>query len=243
MSKFYVKGYVLPVFVAVCICTLFPAFSPAQVKRDNTLTPEEKQQGWILLFDGKTTNGWRSYNRKPQDSWEVLAGQLHCKIRGVTNRADLMTVAQYDNYELKFDWKIEKGANSGVLYRVIETSQPAYETGPEYQLIDDEGYPEKLEDWQKSGSDYAMHPPMVLASKPAGEYNHSKIVVKGAHVQHWLNSRKVADFYLWTPEWKELKAKSKWKDAVNYGMAKKGFIVLQDHGGGVWFKNIKLRKL
>jgi Domain of Unknown Function (DUF1080). len=243
MSKFFAKGYVLPVFVAACISTLFLAFSPAQVKRDNTLTPAEKQAGWILLFDGKTTTGWRAYNRQPQDSWEVLAGQLHCKSKGVANRADLMTIAQYDNYELQFDWKVDKGANSGVIYRVIETSQASYETGLEYQLIDDEGYPDKLEDWQKSGSDYAMHPPLVLASKPAGEYNHSKIIVNGAHVQHWLNSRKVADFHLWTPEWKELKEKSKWKDAANYGMAKKGFIALQDHGGGIWFKNIKLRKL
>jgi hypothetical protein len=243
MSKFYVKGKVLPVFAAVCFCTLFIAFRPTQVKRDNILTPAERQAGWVLLFDGRTTTGWRPYNRKPQDSWEILAGQLHCKSKGVTNRADLMTITQYDNFELQFDWKIDKGANSGVVYRVIETSQPSYETGPEYQLIDDEGYPDKLEDWQKSGSDYAMHPPLVLASKPAGEYNHTKIIVNGAHVQHWLNSRKVADFELWTDEWKALKEKSKWKDAANYGMAKKGFIALQDHGGGIWFKNIKLRKL
>ena len=88
-----------------------------------------------------------------------------------------------------------------------------------------------------------MHPPLVLASKPAGEYNHSKIIVKGAHVEQWLNDKKVADFNAWTPEWQQLKEKGKWKDAKDYGMAKKGYIALQDHGGGIWFKNIKLRRL
>lgn len=242
MAKNYIAKKVLPVFAAIGVCTLFFAFSSYQV-RDNTLTPAEKQAGWTLLFDGKTTTGWRPYNRKPQDSWEVVGGQLHCKDKGVKNRADMITITQYDNFELQFDWKVDKGANSGLVYRVIETSQPSYETGPEYQLIDDEGYPEKLEEWQKSGADYAMHPPLVVASKPAGEYNHTKIIVNGAHVQHWLNARKVSDFELWTPEWNALKEKSKWKDAKNYGMAKKGFIGLQDHGGGIWFKNIKLRKL
>jgi hypothetical protein len=242
MSKKYKIGKVVPVFAALFLCALIVAFKPLQVKRDNTLTLEEKKAGWVLLFDGKTTNGWRTYGKKPQDSWEVLFGQLHCKSKA-TKRADLMTVTQYDNFELQFDWKVEKGANSGVVWRVIETSGASYETGPEYQLIDDEGYPEKLEEWQKSGADYGMHPPMVLASKPAGEYNHTKLIVNGAHVQHWLNSRKVADFELWSDDWKELKSKSKWKDLANYGMAQKGFIALQDHGGGIYFKNIKLRKL
>jgi hypothetical protein len=242
MSKNHIAKKVLPVFAAIGMCTLFFAFSPDQV-RNNTLTPAEKKAGWILLFDGKTTTGWRAYNHKPQNSWEVVNGQLHCKDKNVKNRADLITITRYDNFELQFDWKVDKGANSGLVYRVIETSQPSYETGPEYQLIDDEGYAEKLEEWQKSGADYAMHPPLVLASKPAGEYNHTKIIVNGAHVQHWLNARKVCDFELWTPEWNALKEKSKWKDAKNYGMAKKGFIALQDHGGGIWFKNIKLRKL
>lgn len=218
------------------------AFRPNQEK-DNTLTPAEKKAGWVLLFNGRDTSGWRSYNHKPHDSWEVVNGQLHCKKTDVKQRADMITLKQYDNFELTFDWKVDKGANSGVLYHVLETSGPAYVTGPEYQLIDDEGYPEKLEEWQKSGSDYAMHPPSAIAAKPAGEYNHSKIIVKGAHVEHWLNDKKVADFEAWTPEWQQLKEKGKWKDAKDYGMAKKGYIALQDHGGGVWFKNIKLRKI
>lgn len=234
------------IIIACCmlsfICIGLAAFAPYQTK-DNVLTPAEKKAGWVLLFDGKTTHGWRPYRNQASEGWEVVNGQLHCKEGNVAHRADLITTDQYDNFELVFDWKINKGFNSGVIYRSAEGKGASYETGPEYQLIDDEGYPDKLEDWQKSGSDYAMHPPSSLAAKPAGEYNQTKIVVNGAHVEHWLNGKKVVDFELWTPEWNELKAKSKWKDAEQYGMIKKGHIALQDHGGGIWFKNIKLRKL
>lgn len=225
------------------ICSVaFSAFSFFQDK-DNSLTEAEKKEGWKLLFDGKSTNGWRTYRKAPADGWEVLNGELISKKDGVTKRADLITTDQYENFELVFDWKVEKGANSGVIYRALETDRPSHESGPEYQLIDDIGYPDKLEDWQKSGADYAMHPPTSLASKPAGEYNRTKIVVNKSHAEHWLNGIKVVEFEFWTPEWQELKQKGKWKDAKDYGMTKKGYIALQDHGGGVRFKNIKLRSL
>ena len=212
-------------------------------EKDNTLTDAEKNSGWQLLFDGKSTKGWRIYQNVPADGWQVVDGELISKKDGVTKRADLITAEQYDNFELVFDWKVDKGANSGVIYRALENDRPSFESGPEYQLIDDNGYAEKLEDWQKSGADYAMHPPSTLAAKPAGEYNRTKIVVNGSHVEHWLNGVKVVDYELWTPEWQALKEKGKWKDAKNYAMAKKGYIALQDHGGGVRFKNIKLRRL
>ena len=212
-------------------------------EKDNALTDAEKKSGWQLLFDGKSTKGWRMYQNVPADGWQVVNGELISKKDGVTKRADLITAEQYDNFELVFDWQVDKGANSGVIYRALENDRPSFESGPEYQLIDDNGYAEKLEDWQKSGADYAMHPPSTLAAKPAGEYNRTKIVVNGSHVEHWLNGIKVVDFELWTPEWQALKEKGKWTDAKNYAMAKKGYIVLQDHGGGVRFKNIKLRRL
>lgn len=228
---------------ALCCCISLVAFTIFQQK-DNTLTAAEKKAGWILLFDGKTLTNWKSYNDKPVDGWEVVNGELINKKEGAQNHSDLITEKQYDNFELSFDWKIGKGLNSGVVYRVVQSStRPSFESGPEYQLIDDVGYPDKLEDWQKSGADYAMHAPAKIVSKPAGEYNHSTIIVNGAHVEHWLNGVKVTDFELWTPEWLKLKEQSKWKDVPEYGMAKKGHIGLQDHGGGVWFKNIKLKQL
>lgn len=231
-------GLITLTFFSLMITTL----SQAQ-ERDNELTDSEKKSGWQLLFDGKTTKGWRMYQNVPADGWEVSNGELISKKDGVTKRADLITAEKYDNFELVFDWKVDKGANSGVIYRALENDRPSYESGPEYQLIDDNGYADKLEDWQKSGADYAMHPPSTLAAKPAGEYNRTKIVVNKSHVEHWLNGVKVVEFELWTPEWQQLKEKGKWKDAKNYAMAKSGYIVLQDHGGGVRFKNVKVRKL
>lgn len=229
--------------IAVIICCLAISSFTFFQEKDNTLTEAEKKDGWKLLFDGKTTNGWRMYQNVPADGWEVSNGELISKKDGVSKRADLITAGQYDNFELIFDWKLDKGANSGVIYRALENDKPSFESGPEYQLIDDNGYTDKLEDWQKSGSDYAMHPPSTLAAKPVGEYNRTKIVVNKSHVEHWLNGVKVVDFELWTPEWKQLKEKGKWKDAKDYGMAKKGYIAFQDHGGGVRFKNVKLRPL
>jgi hypothetical protein len=212
---------------------------------DNELTAKEKKEGWQLLFDGKTRGKWRTYKNLPDDSWEILSGLLHCKAdgEGVTQRADLVTLEQYGSFELQLDWKVEKGANSGVLYHVLETHPASYETGPEYQLIDDLGYSGKLEDWQKSGADYAMHPPLKIVSKPTGEFNHTRILVNGDHIIHWLNGEIVADFHAWTPEWQKLKQNGKWKDYPDYGLAKTGLIALQDHGGGIWFKNIKIKKL
>ena len=115
----------------------------------NQLSEQEKKAGWKLLFDGNSLKGWRAYQNAQSDAWEVKNGEIVSKTEGVTKRADLITVDQYDNFELMFDWKVGKGANSGVIYRVIENTRPTFESGPEYQLIDDNGYADKLEDWQK----------------------------------------------------------------------------------------------
>lgn len=215
-------------------------------QKDNTLSAAEKKDGWKLLFDGKTTNGWRMYQNKPADCWGVKDGELYCKERAADKsdlRADIITSDQYENYELSVDWKIATGGNSGIIYNATEEYSASFLSGPEYQLIDDEGYPGKLEDWQKTGSDYAMYPATSIPTKPIGQYNTSKIVVKGAHREYWLNGVKVVEFEAWSDDWKQRKSIGKWKDEPGYGMAKKGYICLQDHGGGMWFKNIKIRKL
>ncbi|HMF72022.1 MAG TPA: DUF1080 domain-containing protein [Flavitalea sp.] len=211
--------------------------------KDNTLTEKEKKEGWKLLFDGKSTTGWKTYKNKSSDGWTIANGELSCKLEGVKNRADLITLGKYESFELLIDWKVAPGANGGIVYRCNEEKESSYLSGNEYQLIDDKGYKDKLEDWQKSGADYNMHPPSKLTANEAGQYNTTKIVVKGAHVEHWLNGEKVADFEMWTPEWEALKAKSKFKDSPDWGKNKSGQIALQDHGGGLSFKNIKIRKL
>lgn len=212
-------------------------------QKDNTLSEKEKREGWVLLFNGTTMDGWRSYKKQESDGWDVKNGELYCKEEGVAKRADLITNNKYENYELQIDWKISPKMNSGIIYMVTEDNGVSYESGPEYQLIDDIGYPGKLSDKQLSGSNYDMHAPLAKVSKPSGQYNHTKIVINKGHVEHWLNGSKVVDYQLWTPEWEHLKANSKWKDVKPYGMSKSGHIALQDHGGGVAFKNIKLKPL
>lgn len=219
------------------------SFMTNNQQKDNTLSEKEKKEGWVLLFDGTTMNGWRSYKNKESEGWDVKNGELYCKAEGVTKRADLITNNAYENYELQIDWKVSPKKNSGIIYMVTEENGASYESGPEYQLIDDIGYPAKLNDKQLSGGNYDMHSPSAKVAKPAGEFNHTKIVVNKGHVEHWLNGTKVVDYQLWTPEWEQLKANSKWKDVKPYGMSKSGHIALQDHGGGIAFKNIKLKPL
>ncbi len=226
--------------LCTCIFACMAAFITGQ--KDNVLTAAEKKAGWKLLFDGKSTTGWRTYKSRP-GSWQVKNGELFCPLNA-KDYADLITIDQFENFELKLDWKIEKGSNSGIMYHVLETHDVPYATGPEYQLIDDNGYEGKLEDWQKSGSDYAMHAPAKLTANPVGEYNQTKILFDNGHVEHWLNGVKVTDFMAWSPEWNQLRSAGKWKDYPEYGKSKTGYIAFQgDHKGGIWFKNIKIRKL
>ncbi len=200
---------------------------------------------WVSLFDGKTLAGWRAYKNKPMDSWAVSNGELYNKGNADTTlkHADLVTDAQYENFQLNIDWKIAPQANSGILYMVNEAYAATYHSGPEYQIIDDKGYPGKLENWQKTGANYAMDPPLVDATKPLGEWNRTVIIVDHGKVEHWLNGKKVASYQIGSEAWKENKAKGKWKDTKSYAISPIGHIALQDHGGQVWFKNIVIRQL
>jgi len=228
---------------ALAFTLLFTSFTSDNKPKDNTLTKKEKKEGWVLLFDGTTMNGWRKYKNKEADDWDVKNGELYCKVEGVTKRVDLITNDTYENFELQIDWKIAPKENSGIIYMVTEENGATYESGPEYQLIDDLGYPGKLSDKQLSGANYDMQAPSAKVSKPAGEFNHSKIVINKGHVEHWLNGTKVVEYQLWSSEWEKQKSNSKWKDVKPYGMSKSGHIALQDHGGGIAFKNIKLKPL
>jgi hypothetical protein len=231
-------------FFSTIASILFLTFSNPCLSqdKDNELTKREKKEGWTLLFDGSTMKGWRYYKNKEGDGWAVVNGELQCLETGVKKRGDLITNEMYDDFELLIDWKIAPKHNSGIIYRCTEENGASFESGPEYQLIDDLGYPDKLHDKQLSGSNYDMQAPGANVVKPAGEYNRTRIVVKDAHVEHWLNGVKVVEYELWSPQWKELKAESKWKNVAPYGMSKRGHIALQDHGGGVTFKNIKIKK-
>lgn len=211
----------------------------------NKLTDEEKASNWKLLFNGENMNGWKTYKNKENDSWEVVDGTLHCKPEAqAKKRADILTVDQYDNFELVFDWKVAPRDNSGVIYRATEEFDQPYLSGPEYQVIDDKNYPSKLTETQTSGSNYDMHAaPENKKINPPGEWNTSRIIANGNHVEHWLNGEKLLEYEINSDDWKKRKAGSKWKDAKGYGIASKGHIDLQDHGGEVWYRNIKIKSL
>jgi len=212
----------------------------------NALTEEQAAEGWKLLFDGQTMNGWRTFKNKEQNTWEVTDGTLHCKSpedSTADKRADLMTNDQYENFELAFDWKIAPTHNSGVMFHVTEEYDVPYGSGPEYQLIDEKGYPGELKPTQLAGANYDMQVAENKTLHPAGEWNSTKIVVNGAHVEHWLNGGKVLEYELWSDAWKKQVAGSKWKEFPGYGLAKKGHIDFQDHGGEVWFRNVMIKPL
>ena len=214
---------------------------------DNQLTEAEIAEGWQLLFDGKSVDKWRIFKRDTLAGWAVNDGELialgEAGLEGAG--ADIITKEQFENFELTVDWKVSEAGNSGIFFNVVESEdyKSVYETGPEYQLIDDIGFPQALEDWQKSGANYAMHPASKPMSNPAGEYNTSKLTVDQGHVTHFLNGEKIVEYDLWTPEWENKVKEGKWKDFPGYGRAKKGHIALQDHGNQIWFKNIKIKVL
>lgn len=212
----------------------------------NTLSNSERNEGWQLLFDGKTLVGWRTYKNKPSDCWGVENGKLYCKgsiLDKSDTRADIITTNQFDDFELSIEWKISPGGNSGIMYHVTEDHEAPYLSGPEYQIIDDEGFTQKLEEWQKTGADYAMYAALSRPTKPVGEFNKSRIVVKGSHREYWLNEQKILEFEAWTSDWEQRKETGKWRNEMDYGRSRNGHICLQDHGSGVWFRNIKIRRL
>jgi hypothetical protein len=210
----------------------------------NTLTRGEAAAGWRLLFDGNTTKGWHCYGRDRVVGWDVSNGELIALGQGGDRANDIVTDEEFGSFELAADWKLTPRANSGIFFHVVEQGYDAvYATGPEYQLIDDKGWPDKLESWQATAANYAMHPPSRDAANPVGEWNHARIVVNGPHVEHWLNGVKVVDYEMWTDDWHRRVQAGKWKDYPGYGKARRGKIGLQDHGNRIFFRNIKIRVL
>lgn len=230
--------FILSIIVSFIACT------PTKTNELNTLSATEITEGWTLLFDGKTTDNWKTFNGGEVTRWKIIDGVLHNSGVGTDHGGDIITNKQYSNFELYMEWKIAPESNSGIFFRVQEgLTNAIYESGPEYQLLDDKGWSTKLEDHQYSGANYAMHVPQNAQVVPIEEWNTTKIIVDGAHVEHWLNNTKVVEYELWSNKWEALKATSKWAEMPNYGMAKTGHIGIQDHGGLTMFRNMKIREL
>lgn len=233
--------------------TLIVAASAQNRTPANQLARAEKVAGWRLLFDGKTFNGWRGFrNDNVPAGWAVEDGCIKkVPAQGELGQAggDLITVDQFDNFEFSVEWKLSKGANSGIKYLISETLPPTGRSGVsfEYQVLDDENHPDAkagIAGNRTAGSLYDLIPASKAKKlKPTGEFNRTRIIVKGAHIEHWLNGVKVLEFERGGEKLKRHIAESKFKNTKGFGETAKGHILLQDHGDAVWYRNIKIRTL
>lgn len=206
----------------------------------NTLTSHEKAAGWRLLFDGKTVAGWRGFKSDTLPAgWKAIDGALTREGTG----GDILTVEEFGDFELRLEWKIAKGGNSGIFYRGVEDSDAIYWSAPEMQVLDNAGHRDGKNPLTSAGSNYALHAPVRDVTRPLGEWNDVRIVVTGPHVEHWLNGVKLLEYELWSPDWEARVKASKFGDHPGYGRATQGHIGLQDHESPVWYRNIKIRPL
>lgn len=218
------------------------AIPPAPAAEPNTLTDEEKAAGWTLLFDGQNFKGWRGFRilGLPEAGWAIENGLLKTvpKVKG----KELITQEKFDDFELSWEWRVEAGGNNGIKYLVTEDRPKA--PGPEYQMLDDEKHPDALRgDTHKTAALYDVLPPAQdKPAKPAGEWNTSRIVVRGNRVEHWLNGAKVLAYELGSDALKAALAKSKFKDFPDFGTKISGHIMLTYHNDACWFRNIKIRE-
>ena len=241
MKTRYLSASYCALVLLAAAASLVPA-APA-----NQLTDEQKAAGWKLLFDGKTTQGWRTFKQQsfPDKGWRVEDGWLHCLGKGGGNKGggEIISDDQFNDFDLQWEWKLASAGNSGVKYFVIESRNEAL--GHEYQMIDDERAPgvDKGNRKQLTAAFYAVLAPVHPPIKPPGEVNSSRVVVKGNHVEHWLNGAKVLEYECGSEAVKAAVAASKFKDKAGFGDKVKGHILLQDHNSEVWFRNVKIREL
>jgi len=219
---------------------------------DNSLTDKETKEGWKLLFDGKTGANWMNYKSKtfPVTGWTIKDGILTVNSgTGTQNTGgDIVTVNKYKNFELSIDFMYTPGANSGIKYFVdTETNNGALASiGCEYQILDDKLHPDAklgINGNRTLAGLYDLIPPKNKMDNGPDKWNSATIIVKGNHIQHWLNGQMTVEYDRGTPAWKELVATSKFKTSPGFGEVTEGHLLLQDHGNIVSFKNIKIREI
>lgn len=225
----------------------------AETPELNKLTAEETSAGWQLLFDGTTSTGWRGYNKKDfPKGWEVVDGTLHCIGTGTgeaggENGGDIIYDKKFKNFQLKAEWKISKGGNSGIFYLGQEIPDwPIYKTAPEMQVLDNVNHVDASmgkDGNRQAGSLYDLIPAKPQNAKPVGEWNSIEIIVFKGTVVHKQNGETVLEYHLWTDDWKKMVKDSKfptlnekWAD-----VASEGYIAFQDHGDDVWYRNVKIK--
>ncbi|WP_053334323.1 3-keto-disaccharide hydrolase [Gemmatimonas phototrophica] len=205
------------------------------------LNAQPKPGPWTPLFDGRSLAGWHNYDTpgQPVAGWSVENGIL---IRSGAG-GDLTTDKQFGNFELELDWKVEKGGNSGVIYRIDHSGEKTYVSGPEMQILDDAVHRDGQNPLTSAGANYALHAAPRGVVKGPGEWNQVRLVVHGTHVEHWLNGQKMVEYELGSADWEARRKASKFAGADRYGRATRGHIALQDHGDRVYFRNVRIREL
>jgi hypothetical protein len=212
----------------------------------NTISKGEEKNGWQLLFDGKSTDGWHGFNMKTfPDCWTIEDGSLTMTTTGSAESLDILTGRMYRDFALSLEYKLTKAANSGIIFQIAEDPKYKfpYETGPEFQVIDHQNWPDTLESWQINGANYAMYPPLVQPYKPLGDWNQLFLVVKGNSVTQILNGEVVVKYEKNSEEWNKLRNSGKWTAFPDWGKFDEGYISLQNHGTKVWYRSIKLKEI
>lgn len=198
--------------------------------------------GWIDLVEGSDLSAWRGYQSDEAPAgWEAADGTL--AFNPDSEGGDILTREQYGDFELELEWRVSEGGNSGVFYRATEEHDVIWQSAPELQILDDAAHADGGDPLTSAGSLYALYPPTSEVVKPAGEWNRTRVVARGPHVEHWLNGTKVVEYEAWSEDWNERVAGSKFSDLPNFGEARRGHIGLQDHGDEVWYRNIRVRPL
>jgi hypothetical protein len=225
-------------------------FNTAGAQQSNMLSEKEKQEGWQLLFNGKDLQGWHSYlQNKPGKAWQVEDGTIFLNKNDKSvyeDFADLTTDAEFENFDLKVEWKMDTCANSGIMFYVHESpeyKQP-WETGPEMQIDDLVCGPDHEHKMNRAGTLYDLIAVDSEWLKPSGTWNEYEIKANKGHLQLFENGHKVIDIYMWNAHWKKLIANSKFKDMPNFGTFQKGRIAFQGtENGKLWFRNIRIKEL
>lgn len=249
----------MPRIMSLLLVTLFcvaliAAAAPQQNnnQNSNTLTKQESAEGWKLLFDGASLKGWRGFHQPaPPAVWAVADGTITRRSGDFPReqRGDLITVDQFENFEFSWEWKLSRAGNSGVKYLVSEDLPKTGRSGIsfEYQILDDDNHPDAkmgIAGNRTSGALYDLLPPGPGKKlRPVGEFNHSRIIKRGAHIEHWLNGVKILEFEQGGALIKERIAASKFKDTAGFGEARRGHILIQDHDDEIWYRNLKIREL
>lgn len=227
---------------------------PSVALSNNTLTDLEAQEGWRLLFDGESFDNWKRFKRDDiGESWIIENGVIKLNAKKdaegrwyVEDRGDLVTVDEFENFELNLEWRISNCGNSGIIFSVSEDEQfnNTYETGPEMQILDNACHPDTKFPTHRAGDLYDLIECKYVTVKPAGGWNAVRLIKKDGKVEHWLNGIKVVEYEMYTEQWANMLANSKFKQWPAFGTYKKGHIALQDHGDAqVWFRNIKIKEL